>query len=132
MLIKMFRLCRLVRLVRLVRHRMFYELKAGYTEEGLSMGRWIPPWFSLNAEVMIFGLWAGVRVLGRCGASPQELCVAESIRQPRLFPVFLCICQAGRSLCSSPQPYTPCARRGCIEAKSEDVKGDMCRAVELL
>eukprot|EP00439_Symbiodinium_sp_Y106_P063764 s2236_g9.t3 len=41
MLIKMFRLGRLVRLIRLVRHRMFYELK-----------------------VMIFGLWAGIRVLG--------------------------------------------------------------------
>ncbi|CAE7751182.1 unnamed protein product [Symbiodinium microadriaticum] len=41
MLIKMFRLGRLVRLIRLVRHRMFYELK-----------------------VMIYGLWAGIRVLG--------------------------------------------------------------------
>jgi len=41
MLIKMFRLGRLIRLIRLVRHRIFHELK-----------------------VMLFGLWAGVRVLG--------------------------------------------------------------------
>eukprot|EP00437_Effrenium_voratum_P041250 CAMPEP_0181482462 /NCGR_PEP_ID=MMETSP1110-20121109/44868_1 /TAXON_ID=174948 /ORGANISM="Symbiodinium sp., Strain CCMP421" /LENGTH=577 /DNA_ID=CAMNT_0023608043 /DNA_START=30 /DNA_END=1763 /DNA_ORIENTATION=+ len=41
MLVKMFRLGRLVRLVRLVRHRIFHELK-----------------------VMLFGLWAGIRVLG--------------------------------------------------------------------
>lgn len=41
MLIKIFRLSRLIRLVRLVRHKLFHELK-----------------------VMLFGLWAGIRVLG--------------------------------------------------------------------